>query len=257
MSGRKIIGLLLLGTLAVCAIGASGAGAAQTAFQCESGSGSTGYVDAHCVNETKVAAQVKFVHKSIAAGTETKVTFNNQETTNSTLQAAPTMLSTSVAGVLVDIVCFESSGSGTLTNVAGGSITGKAFAFEFSECVMPKPRSAGKTECKVNTPIQFKNVSAKNYENSENMGLEFSPEKKVFAEIVLTNGDTTCPLAGTYKLEGTMRSQYAGATGGSSTMLFETGAGQLTFGGTQANFYNRVTVKKEGTGIGIALTTGE
>lgn len=256
MTARRTIAPLLLCMLALCAIEVSSASAAQTAWQCESGSAETGYVDAHCVNETKIKANVKFIHKSIAAGTETKITYNNQETTNNTLQAAPMMLSTSVGGVLVDIVCFESSGSGSLTNVAGGSITGKG-SFEFSECVLPKPRSEGKTQCKVKTPIKFANTTAKNYETAETMGLEFSPEGKVFSEITLTEGEKACPLAGTFKLEGVMRSQYAGATGGSSTMLFETGAGQLTFNGNPANFYNRVTVKKEGTSIGIALTTGE
>jgi hypothetical protein len=256
MTGRRTIALLLFCILAACAAKAPSASATQTLWSCEPGSGKEGYVDAHCVNETKVEAQVKYVHKSIAAGTETKVTFNNQETTNSTLQASPTMLSTSVAGVAVDIACFEASGSGGLTNVAGGSITGKA-SFEYSECVTPKPRTEGKTLCKVKEPIKITSASAKNYETGELMGLEFSPgEGKVFTEITLMEAEKACPLKGTYKLEGVMRSQYAGATGGSSTMLFETGGGELTFNGNQANFYSSVTVKMEGASTGVALTTG-
>lgn len=256
MTARKTICLLLLCALAFCAVEAPSASAAQTAWSCESGTGSTGYVDAHCVNETKVAGQVKFIHKSITAGTETKIIFNNQETTNNTQQANPAMLSTSVAGVALEIICFEVSGSGGIKNVAGGTITGNA-VFEYQECVMPKPRNEGKTLCKVKTPIKFAETTFKNYEELELMGLEFTPGGKFFAEITLVEGEGACPMKGTYKLEGKLRSKYSGATGGSSTWLFETLSGQLTFGGNAATFCNSVTVKMEGASTGVALTTGE
>lgn len=262
MIGRKVvISLSLLCMLTFCAIAAPTASATQTAWACEPGSGKEGFVDAHCVNGTKVEAEVKFVHKSVAAGTETKVTFDNKATTNNTEQSSWWVFNTTVAGVAVEFACSEVSGNGGLTNKEGGGVTGN-LSFEWKECTTTKPRGKTETQCKVKEPIKVSKASVKDYEGGiKKMGLELTPaEGKVFTEITLEDavaGSKACALAGTYKVEGLMKSQYAGQTGGSSTLLIESGAEkELTIGGSTLSVYGSVTVKMEGTSTGVALTTG-
>lgn len=263
MIGRKLaVSLSLLSTLAFCAFAAQTASATQTVWACEPGSAKEGFVDAHCVNGTKVEAEVKYVHKTITAGTETKVTFNNKETTNNTLQSSWWVFNTTIAGVAVEFACSEVSGSGGLTNKAGGGVSGN-LSFEWKECTTTKPRGeTGTTLCKVKEPIKISKASVKDYEGGiKQMGLELTPaEGKPMTEITLEDavaGSKACALAGTYKVEGLIKSQYAGQTGSSSTLLIESGAEkELTIGGNTLSVYGSVTVKMEGTSTGVALTTG-
>jgi hypothetical protein len=255
MIGRRaIIGLLMLCALAFCATAASNAAAAQTVFECKEEKGKVGFEDAHCLVPAPNEAGVKFVHKSIAAGTETAITFNNKEVTNRTKQADWAIFNGTVLGIAFEIGCANVTGVGHLTNKAGGSVEGEA-KFEYRECSMPKPTAALPTKCKVVEPIVL-NTKVANFAVGAEEGLEFTPlVGKPLGEITLEDrvaGSKECTIAGNYKVEGKMRAGEIGAR-----YLTETAKGDLTIGGNEAFLCNTITVRKEGTSTGITMTTGE
>lgn len=254
---KAIAGLALLCALALCAITAPSASALQTAFVCKEAKGKVGFEDSHCTKATEGEEKVKYVHESIKAGTETKVTITNDETTVEPNSAVWPVFGLTLEGEAVEIGCAEVTGTGTVTNKAGGSIEGKA-TMEYKACSASKPLTAeNKTKCKVKEPIVVK-AKVKNFESGEDMGYDFTPESgTAFGELTIEENEASCSAEGTYKIEGSAKAKATTESG--AVFTFETGEKELTAGGSQALLYSSIVMEMEGEGTqpAITLTTGE
>lgn len=255
---KAIAGLALLCALALCAFAAPSASALQTAFVCKEAKGKVGFEDSHCAKATEEEAKVDYVHESIKAGTEKKLTITNDETTVEPNSAVWPVFGFTLAGITVEIGCAEVTGSGSVTNKTGGSIEGNA-TIEYKDCTASKPITAeGKTKCKVKEPLVVKAKLA-NFESGEEMGLEFKPESgTVLGEVTIEeNEGTSCAAKGTYKLEGSAKSRATSE--GGAVFTFETGEKELKAGGNEAFLYSSIVTSMAGEGIqpAITLTTGE
>lgn len=254
MTGRKtVIGMALVCALALCALAASNAAASgTTAFTCAENGGEKDFSDAHCDKQVK-AGEGKFGHVSIAVGTTQEITVSNEKTASETTAAEPTVLTGTLAGIAVEVVCNSVTGTGTLKNeeVAGAMQAAGNVTMEHSKCTVAKPPT-----CSVAEPIVYKN-HFKTYQNGTEMGVEYKPENEVeFGSFVLkNNGAQTCLCKGTYKIEGSYEGTAAGSpTGKGATQVFTKEMGKLTWAGHAYTLTGAVTMRLKG-GNPIAFTT--
>lgn len=245
MTGRKAIVILsLLCGLAFCAITAPGVSAEQTAFECEKkDKEKTGFEDPHCDKEAKVEANVKYVHKAIAAGTKTKITLTNEFLKDNTRLPSLPMFDFPVGTEQVNFACWKVDGTGMLTNKAGGLVEGEV-KIEFRRCLMPRPQQKA---CKVKEPVVLSTPLISSKLGVD--GLESEKEEKL-GEITIEERNK-CKVIGTYEVKGNLLLDQFGAT-----YEFIGLPPLLTIGGESALLDGVVTMKKEGTATGIALTTG-
>jgi len=255
MTGRKAaVGLALLCALAFSAIAAGNASAGQTAFTCVKESGTKGFKDEHCKEPTEVASEVKFVHKEIAPKTATGFVSTN-DTTGTTDNA---VLTATLGGVAIEIVCTKVESTGTLTNEEVGGVMrniGKEITILYSGCTVPKPKVTPACEVRDSVAkeagkIHVTGLKSTTTEKEGKLAVEFSPasgENYVTLEIL------NCAVKGTYPITGTAVGTASGAT-----LLFEPGDSNLKLGEVAAKLTQVATVRMSGTGgnpISLTKTT--
>jgi hypothetical protein len=274
MTGSKTAaGLALLCALCLVALSASSASAAfTTAGECAK-SGTKDFEDAHC---DKAKAGGEFGHILFANGVKTDITTTNDLTgtkANATFEGK-------IAGVVFNVKCGTATGTGSVTNNAGGSTTFGPVAMAFLECVVEdrpavcagSPVTVAKSTTKQTGPHNLKISTAKKIEPT---GLEITfheenPEgtemgfKFVENEVDLTTltfvaacgfGTNPIPVKGfVYATPG----RGGAATSSGATAIFSKSStiGGLTVAGTPAYLDATLTLRKSG-GNPLILTTKE
>jgi hypothetical protein len=234
MSGRRaIVGLCMLCALIFSAVAAQGAAAAgTTGFTCAATEGGVGFSDAHCL--TAVGSAAKFKHVEIAAGTVTNATITNEKTAAATSASTPAKLVTKKSGVTVEIECTVVTGAGTGQNVAGPPMKVEGtLTTEYKTCKVLKPAN-----CTVTEPIVVANAKAATFHTgagATEKGVKFSPAAAIFTEIKLAGA--TCPLVGTFPVEGSAIGRPNGAT-----TVFNVGEDELTFAKEPADLQGAATI---------------
>lgn len=266
MRRKSIVGLSLLAVLAFCALAAQGASAAWVssiktqAFACHPGGGSKDFSDAHC--DKKVTAGTgTFGHVLISGKKEIET--SNTQTKNSTTEAAPAILRSTVFGVPTKIECKKVEPDTSVTSfienyepAAGQHNVQGTSAVNFTECVTEGLGSG----CKVKEPITLATLFH-GVENGTKMALEFTSDPAGAAYVTLHFEGASCVLP---EAEVTGSARGTGGAGNESafsgaTLKFEPNAEdeELKFAGLfNATFEGTFTSRmKEAGGTGDAITT--
>jgi hypothetical protein len=253
---RSIAGFLLLCTLAFGAFAAADASASgTTGFRCKpsGGGGGAGFKDAHCTEPT--ASGAAFIHEAIG----TKETSGVAQNLNTDGTHRRITLSTSSAGVAIEISCNKAVAKGVAKNVepAPGEmqVHGTGIVSTYSECEVLKP---AKGECVIpGGKIITEPMTATTFgKGSEEMGGILKPEGATpFVKIVFEKCKNAA-LNQTYPVTGSVTGSANGSTGEITPASSEK---TLTFGGEPAKLTTSTTGKIEGAGgveeDGAALTT--
>jgi hypothetical protein len=257
---RTLLGLCALCALFVSAIGASSASAVSaTAYTCPANTTTGGeqFTEAHC--KTAGTGNAGFKHVAIANGTRTAITLTNEVTPN----VKPELkLKSTVAGAALVMTCETVSGAGFMENkiTTGGEMyahgTGTIVCTGVTDptpgCgVVGLPGGAGKIETKELTATTEGQAAGRLLFKPANAG-----PPPVFLEFELTG----CPLAGTYKVVGSVSGKTGATFGLGATTKFEhtdtTGQASLHIGGAAgpvAGLEGEVVIEGE-NGNPLALT---
>lgn len=259
---RSILGLSLLGAIAIFAFTAQSAFAVEgwstntntTAYTCVKGA-TEDFSDAHCDNQV-TAGTGEYGHEQLPAGETTEITISNEGTTNNTTEAGPAVLESTLFGVNVKLTAQGVHGLGWIRNnepsAGEHTVTGRVVV-EYTLVSV-----SGLKNCSVEEPIEV-DASFKGVDNGSGaMGVEFeaAEEGNPFTKITFTG--SKCALNGvTIPVEGT-----AVGTGGAgseanntgATTLFEGAHEELHIGGSPATFKSETTTRMV-NGNAISLTT--
>lgn len=277
---RALVGLSVLCALALSAFTASAASATAptTAGECVSGGGKKDFSDAHCDN---AVAENKgtFGHVLFANGTPVEVTATNDLTGT----ASNVTLEGKIAGVVTNVKCTTGSGTGTVTNGAGGTVTFGTSTTSFSGCTVEEKPAAckgtpvavastvanetGPTDLKISTATktgptgEAVTFHEENTTSGKEMGLKFEPTTSGGNFTTLTFeascgiGTTPVPVKGfAYATPG--RGGSATSTGATAIFSKSSTIGGLTAGGNPAYFEATFTFRKKG-GNPLIITTTE
>jgi hypothetical protein len=249
MTRRKsMLGALCLCALSICAFAAFGVSnaAAMTMHECLEATG-TGvkYTDNTCTTESGTG---KFQTVPIELGKS--VALEPTLTPTGTPPVTHAVLTSTVAGIEIEITCTALSSTNTVAkNVAGNIVEGSGNV-TFTGCGLVRPE---KQECTVKGggggagTIITNLLSTK----TEGMNTKFTPPKeKAFVEIEFS-GCKTAALNGTKPVNGFVNGVQTTPT----SQTFNSGAGELTFGGQVAHFIATVHYKTKGTSTLVALET--
>jgi hypothetical protein len=221
MNGRRIaMSLCMLCALVVSAVAAQSAAAAgTTAFTCKAVEGGVGFSDAHCL--TAVGSGAKFKHIEIAVGATTEAVLTNEKTNASTTAAVSAKMVSKKSGVTIEVECAVLTGTGSGQNVAGPPMKAEGtISLEFKTCKVLKPAN-----CTVAEPIKVIEAKVWSFHTGageKEQGEKTSPKVTIFTEIVFSGA--SCPLPGTFPVEGTAVSRSKG-----TTSYFNVGEDELTF----------------------------
>jgi hypothetical protein len=254
MTGRKsILGLALLGALALFAFVAQGAMAKEftnttntKAVTCAPTDPVFEFTDEHCDHYSPGVNGPGWSHKAIEG--KTKVEINNHLTGEET---SPATLEATVFGVTAKLTASTVTGSGTIENTESG--VESEVTVNYTGVTVDSPSG-----CEVEEPLVVK-AKAHGVEDEEgNAGLKFEPaEGTTFIEIPFTGEG--CALKGnTFKVTGN-----AVATGNSTEHIHGSGATSvfnkedesLRLGLGKASFSSITTTRMDEEGNPIALTT--
>ncbi len=270
MIGRRaVIGLVLLSTLALCALVAQGASAAKsittTAFTCVPSPSNTGdFKDPHC-DETGTKGKEAYKHEPISLNTTTEVDVT--DVANPILKGTLSKVPTEIECGTVKNITKNSTVHNVEPSEKQHTVTG-TFETEFSNCTVKAP-----AKCAVAQPIVLKatmhGVDELEGPKGEKdvLGLEFVGDaaEETFAEVELKNkGAESCLLNGQkFKLKGSMiatsgpgaeEAQNGNESG--ATLLFtpKFKMQNLQFGTEPAELSTTLTTKMAGEGNPIAFT---
>jgi hypothetical protein len=252
MAGRKrLLSLALPSALCLCAIFAQSAFAeagekeGTTLVTCKRGGTTKDFSRAHCAPADKVAAGTgEFSHFKVATGLPTTILASNSGTSNETTGPEPAILTSTVAGVEVEVVCTSVSSKGISQNdvIVGPPIThtisGKGIFVTYAGCTVPKP--AGQS-CKIK---EGKFVTSELTSMDEEMGIKFIGPVvggvNLFSIIVIEN----CKVAGfngEKKVTGSVLAKPQGAT--FWVALAKGPESTLEFAGQKAGLSQKETIK--------------
>jgi hypothetical protein len=271
MSRRKsAIGIAVLLTLALSALAASGASAAEkgtTAFTCAPVTGqanTVGFSDEHCLNAA-TNFSVTREHKTITS--KTTITATNEKTASETTARRPSILTGKPGGVKAQVTCAEVHGEGFLENkeTAGGEMylhaTGTGVETEnkgklhYTGCKVTEP--AGKGCVIPNETITTNELTGTTEGTGDEIKIVPVKAGGNFAEIKI-EGCSVGGLNNTFPVLGSIKATPSGATL-TSTEEGVTGQGTLKFGGQVAGLDGALTfrghVKNEEPTNPITVTT--
>lgn len=252
MSKRNsIIGLSVACALVITAVAAPNAFAinGRTLFTCKTvvpAPGTAGFSREHCREADAVSTEARFEHVVVPENTTTEVTGTSIDTEGrpitSTLSSVQAGIEQEIQAELVHIVPLSEGpppNPSWMTNAKNPNTLEHYFhgkvRLRFTKAAVTKPAAAG---CIVKgETIETKEVTVTSKEQAEPEVL-FSPaEGTVLAEFTL-EGCSVGALNGLYKLTGSIKGSFAGAT--------------ITF--TQANTHAQGTLKLRGGIVGLETT---
>jgi hypothetical protein len=257
MTGRKVVvSLSLLCALVLSAMGAANASAAgATAYTCKNTGPATGtFSDAHCLTDSPGGG---YSHIEITPNQSTSYKATNRNTDGSN---NPAVLTTTIAGVAVEIVCPVVHLAGKLQNVTPTPTTMQVHLTEgvktYTECTVPKPVLG---ECVIKGgQIVTKKTTGTTVHTTEPKGIHIvtAPEAgETIAEVTFEKCKNAA-LNKTYPMTGSVIALPSGPTWSITPATSEK---TLKFGGSPAKLAQILTPKMEGAGgieeEGIALTT--
>jgi hypothetical protein len=235
MTGRRsIIGIAVLGALALCAFGAAGASATGRAFMCEGNTeaGKEQFSDAHCV----VAAEGSGGFRHIPIVSVQAYVASNGKTASGTTAAQPAKLKTTVAGVEVEVECTTVSGEGSLSNSeTSASGTG---SIKYSGCTVNKPAGKG---CVVTGGSFATTTLALTTEGQTAGNIKVSPKSGTTFTTVPLSKCSIEALNNEFVVTGSVVTTSKGATV-TTTEAGVTAQGTLKFGGNKAGIEGAETV---------------
>jgi hypothetical protein len=243
MIGRNSsFGIAVLCGLAVCAVAAGNASAAQKAFTCSPTAASKTFSDAHCLS----AGGTNFGHVAIAETTSVEAT--NANTASATTAAQPWKLEGFDAGINTLIECTTASGTGSLTNQAA-FVEGTGF-LHFTGCVVLIPINSG---CVVKEgKVDTEELSATTNGQPANK-LKVQPVAGAKLAGVTIESCKVAGLNNTTPLTGSLVADTSGATV-TTTIAGVLGQKTLKYAGANAGVEGALTFKKSGGGNPITLT---
>lgn len=263
MHARKtIIGVCLLCAFAFSAVAAQSAFAIEgtTAFTCASTPGTGTFPTDHC-KPVESGTGTAFSHVAIAQDTTTEITGTNAKTNATTTEAEKTILKSQLSGVETEIEATGVHGEGWMENKLDASgehyVHGEG-VITYTGAKLLKPQPA---KCKLEkTEYSTKQLTATT--TGAGMGLTFTPvTPETFIEFTIVKvGAEACPVAGTYKVTGSVTGEPEGAT-----TVFKhgkvgppaegtTGQNTLKLGGNRAGVEGKLTISGRVKGSGAAYT---
>lgn len=244
---RSILGILCLSVVGLCVVGASNA-SAMTLHEClkniRGTEPITKYEDEKCEHENQTTGEWQTVPIELGKSVELIPTLTPTEGTTETHAT----LSATIGGIAVEITCTGVNSPNTVAKniesagVMGVEGTGKS---EFTGCALKNPAPP----CKVPETITTNELKT----STNEMKTKYQPatgEEFVSITISGCEGGNKI-LNGAKAVKG-----FANAVSKTPTsQKFETGAGELTFGGQAAVFKATVHFKTKGTNTTVALET--
>jgi hypothetical protein len=160
------------------------------------------------------------------------------------------VLASTVAGIAIEITCTALSSGNTIAKNVTGNIVEGSGSITFTGCTVAKPTGTG---CIVNTPSAGAGTIATNVLSTKTIEMNTRvspPASGVFFELQFS-GCTPAALNGTKSFKGLLNGVQTTPT----SQTFNTGAGELTFGGQEAHFKATVHYKTKGTSTLVAQET--
>jgi hypothetical protein len=249
---RSVIGLSLLCALAVCAFAASGASAAggTTLVTCKKGGTTLDFKanaagESHCSSTDKVTPGTgTYSHFKVANGVPTTITGTNAKTKNETKEAVPPILTGTVAGVAVEIICTTVSSTGSAQNTEPTSenhhivITGVVITY--SGCTVAKP--AEKSCVVKGGTITTNSLQGEDKEDT----IVFKPTTGTSFTGITIEKCTTTALNGTFNVTGSVTAVPNGAT--LTVSIAKVTGSSLEFAGQPAGLSLVETIRGKKTG---------
>jgi hypothetical protein len=246
MTGRRaILGLCALCALLISAFAAQAA-SAQTAYECTAVSSGATFSDAHC---TTAGTGAGFKHVEITPGVSKAITLSNAKTGPGTTSAEPTLLSSTVSGVEVEIQATGVSGTGTMENKVSGS---EMFAegsgtITYSGATVLKPAGKGCVVKNGGATTKALTASTKGLTNA----LKFAPTSGSTFVVFEIEGCSIAALNGVYEVTGNVTSSSITGTTTNFEAKQTKEQGTLKLRGQTASINGKVTISDANGGLAL------
>jgi hypothetical protein len=243
-----MLAALCLSALSICAFAAFGVSnaAAMTLHECKAETGTgTKYTDSTCSTESKTGT-----FQTVTLPLNTNVELEPTLTPTGEPPVTHAVLASTVAGIAIEITCTALSSGNTIAKNVTGNIVEGSGSTTFTGCTLAKPTGTG---CVVKSPGAGGGTITTNLltTKTSEMNTKFSPPVSgVFVEIEFS-GCTPAALNGVKAVKGFVN----GVQTTNTSQTFNSGAGELTFGGQEAHFKATVHYKTKGTSTLVAQET--